>query len=93
MTDYKYASFRVTSWDGYKPTKNIYVGLNFQGYIPACTFEWLNVSKTLSIRVTPKLNDPSKTGTQYKYCAAMRLNTVETAATVHANGKFTPDGR
>lgn len=92
-SNYKYGSFRVQSWNNAKPKKNIYVGLNFQGYIPACSFVWLNVSKSLSIRVTPKLNDPSKVGSGYKYCAAMRINTDETAASVKPSGIFTPDGK
>ena len=92
-SNYKYGSVRVQNWNGYKPNKNLYVGLNFQGYLPACTFVWMNVSQALSIRVTPELNDSSKTGSSYKYCAAMRLNTVETAATVKASGIFTPDGK
>lgn len=92
-SNYKYGSVRVKDWHGCKPSKNIYVGLAFDNYVPACTFEWMNVTKPLSIRVTPKLNDPSLVGSDYKYCASMRLNTVETVATVKANGIFTPDGR
>lgn len=91
-SSYKYGSVRVTSWNGYQPNKNVYTGLTFQNCVPVCEFMWIYASKSLPQRVTPKLNDPTLIGSQYKYCAAMRLNTVETAATVKAAGIFTPDG-